>query len=161
MEPPPTEPLTALRARLAAWLPASILAIGDTAAEASRAHVAEFPDCGLETLVLGAGERAARATLGRLGRYEAAVVSGVDAPEILGRLRDLHAARVCALAHDALAPGSPRARALSALGFVRTGGPLAGGDALYVFDIDRYKRTPDWLNSRHWAHPERWDKERW
>ena len=89
------------------------------------------------------------------------MVSGIDAPEILGRLRDLHATRVCALASDAVDPGSPRARGLSALGFVRSGEPLDSGHVLYLFDIDHYKRTPDWLNARHWAHPERWDKERW
>ncbi|WP_404840873.1 DUF6231 family protein [Alkalilimnicola ehrlichii] len=24
-----------------------------------------------------------------------------------------------------------------------------------------YKTTPDWLNSRNWAHPELFDKFRW
>ncbi len=172
MKTAPTPPDEALCARLAAWLPASVLAVGDVATEAARAHVAAFPDCRLDLLDLGAGAgdqagdgagdlAAARARLARVGRFDAAVVSGVEAPEILGRLRDLHAARVCALADGALEPGSPRARVPSALGYVRTGAPLAGGEALYEFDIDRYKRTPDWLNARHWAHPERWDKERW
>jgi hypothetical protein len=32
---------------------------------------------------------------------------------------------------------------------------------MYKFDLADYKQTPDWLNARHWAHPERWDKERW
>ncbi len=32
---------------------------------------------------------------------------------------------------------------------------------MYKFDIGDYKLTPDWLNARYWAHPERWDKERW
>ena len=32
---------------------------------------------------------------------------------------------------------------------------------LYQFDIIDYKTTPDWLNSRHWANPEMWDKARW
>jgi hypothetical protein len=32
---------------------------------------------------------------------------------------------------------------------------------MYKFDLADYKPTPDWLNARHWAHPERWDKERW
>lgn len=32
---------------------------------------------------------------------------------------------------------------------------------LYGFDIDRYKKTPDWLNARNWANPENWGKFRW
>lgn len=32
---------------------------------------------------------------------------------------------------------------------------------LYQFDIQNYKITPDWLNSRDWANPELWDKVRW
>lgn len=30
--------------------------------------------------------------------------------------------------------------------------------AAYGFSITRYKATPDWLNSRYWANPERWNK---
>lgn len=29
------------------------------------------------------------------------------------------------------------------------------------FDARTYKKTPDWLNSRHWANPKLWDKFRW
>ena len=32
---------------------------------------------------------------------------------------------------------------------------------LFEFDIRTYKPAPDWLNARHWAHPERWGKHRW
>lgn len=31
----------------------------------------------------------------------------------------------------------------------------------FEFNIADYKRTPDWLNSRYWANPQRWNKERW
>ncbi len=27
---------------------------------------------------------------------------------------------------------------------------------LYHYTIETYKATPDWFNSKHWAHPERW-----
>lgn len=30
------------------------------------------------------------------------------------------------------------------------------GRSLYLFDLHTYKPTPDWLNPRFWAHPERW-----
>ncbi len=29
------------------------------------------------------------------------------------------------------------------------------------FHIAEYKPVPDWLNPRHWAHPERWGQSRW
>lgn len=35
------------------------------------------------------------------------------------------------------------------------------GNWFLHFDIHQYKETPDWLNAKNWAHPERWDKERW
>lgn len=31
----------------------------------------------------------------------------------------------------------------------------------YKYSIIHYKRAPDWLNSDNWAHPERWNTERW
>jgi hypothetical protein len=30
------------------------------------------------------------------------------------------------------------------------------GHLLYLFDLHTYKPAPDWLNSKYWAHPERW-----
>ncbi len=30
--------------------------------------------------------------------------------------------------------------------------------ALFYFDLDDYKRVPEWLNSRFWANPKRWGK---
>lgn len=44
---------------------------------------------------------------------------------------------------------------LRALGFT----PVA--DALWGYNIADYKPVPDWLNPRHWANPELWDKHRW
>ncbi len=39
---------------------------------------------------------------------------------------------------------------------------LKQGDAWGMkYDIADYKSVPDWLNPRHWAHPERWNKARW
>jgi len=43
------------------------------------------------------------------------------------------------------------------LGFTRH----AADVPVYLFDIETYKRTPDWLNARHWANPELWGKYRW
>lgn len=43
------------------------------------------------------------------------------------------------------------------LGFTRQ----VTAEPVYLFDIETYKRTPDWLNARHWANPELWGKYRW
>lgn len=37
----------------------------------------------------------------------------------------------------------------------------AGTAMIWGHHIANYKRTPDWLNPRFWANPERWDVERW
>lgn len=78
---------------------------------------------------------------------------------LLALLRDRLAETLYCLA----APAQwPTARML-ALGLRPLGAypPAAGGAVLYHFDLYDYKRTPDWLNPRHWAHPELWDKHRW
>lgn len=32
---------------------------------------------------------------------------------------------------------------------------------LFKYNIEDYKKTPDWLNSNNWANPEMWEKYRW
>jgi len=32
---------------------------------------------------------------------------------------------------------------------------------LYQYNIDTYKKTPDWFNSENWANPEMWGKHWW
>lgn len=57
---------------------------------------------------------------------------------------------------------------LRALGFLRADRRLTQSledddipALLMFFDIRQYKNPPDWLNARHWAHPELWNKYRW
>jgi hypothetical protein len=33
--------------------------------------------------------------------------------------------------------------------------------SLYQYNLDNYKKTPDWFNSKHWANPDLWDKYFW
>ena len=33
--------------------------------------------------------------------------------------------------------------------------------ALYKYDLNSYKKTPDWLNPDNWANPKMWNKFRW
>lgn len=43
-----------------------------------------------------------------------------------------------------------------ALGFTLCATDAAAGMRIHEYDIDTYKSVPDWLNSRFWANPERW-----
>lgn len=81
------------------------------------------------------------------------------ASELLAALRDRCARRVLV----ALPPHVWSAQDMRGFGF-ETLGAVRSGDgmlATYGFDIDHYKRTPDWLNARNWANPELWDRFRW
>lgn len=83
------------------------------------------------------------------------------AEQLLGRLRDLHTRRFLALVP--LGADGWRNTDMIAFGLKR----CARFDAderrygLYRFNIYDYKDTPDWLNARYWANPERWGKARW
>ena len=44
-----------------------------------------------------------------------------------------------------------------ALGFSHSLNDPAGRTHVYHYDLDVYKTVPDWLNTRYWAHPERWE----
>jgi hypothetical protein len=99
-------------------------------------------------------------------RFALAAAAGVferlhtdTAAALLAALRDRCAQRVLVAL-----PGRPwsaqdmRGFGFESLGTVRAGAAVLG---TYGFDIDRYKRTPDWLNARHWANPELWGRFRW
>lgn len=89
------------------------------------------------------------------------------AGNVIARLRDIYCAVLYVVVpvgdrwpglvshwenHELLAYGLRRARRYSV-----EGRPLC----LYHYDIYDYKLTPDWLNTRHWSNPNRWDKARW
>jgi len=44
-----------------------------------------------------------------------------------------------------------------ALGFMLTAADTSGDRRIHYYDLETYKTVPDWLNARHWAHPERWE----
>lgn len=77
-----------------------------------------------------------------------------DEMHLLARLRDMDCKClfVCA-------PAGCK-QYLIELGFHRLAS-TCGEYTLFIYDIAKYKRTPDWLNSRHWANPEHWNKARW
>lgn len=99
-------------------------------------------------------------------RYPLALMAGcletlpqATGERLIAALRDLYAEEIYCLA----APDLWSAPRMVALGMRPLGvyPQPAKGLALYHFDLYDYKRTPDWLNARHWAHPERWEKTRW
>lgn len=145
---------------LAAIRPASFLCIGSGCDRLVRS--AAVPG---DTVVLAPDE--ALVGLDALGRFDFAFVFDTlerlpkrAGRELLARLRDLHGGRFAV----ALDPGESGAdepwseTELLAMGLVRA---RHDGLDLYLFDIRTYKHTPDWLNPRFWANPERWDKDWW
>lgn len=80
-----------------------------------------------------------------------------EAEALVAQLRDVIAQRILWV----VGANSPWTRQeLLALGF-RQLDENEDGVKLFGYDIDNYKQTPDWLNSKNWANPERWDKKRW
>ncbi|MDO9219487.1 MAG: DUF6231 family protein [Thiobacillus sp.] len=43
-----------------------------------------------------------------------------------------------------------------ALGFMQFATDSTDSTRIFHYDLDSYKTVPDWLNTRFWAHPERW-----
>jgi hypothetical protein len=109
-----------------------------------------------------------------LPRYDFGVISNTlehmdkaDAGRLIARLRDLQTSRFFALIFVA-APQPGTTTGWAAEDLLAYGMTLAGQYVvddkpahLYKFDINDYKKTPDWLNPDHWANPELWDKYRW
>lgn len=90
-------------------------------------------------------------------RYDIGIAFHVDTqlpPEqtdhLYARLRD----QWCKITY--LLEKHSRRQHLSALGFRLL--KRYQDNTLFYFDIYDYKKVPDWLNSRFWAHPEMWGK---
>lgn len=84
--------------------------------------------------------------------------------QLLGQLRNFSAsAIVAAFSRDGSSGDRWATSEFLGLGFRRLASArtLQSRYWIYRYDIRDYKITPDWLNSRFWANPERWDKSRW
>lgn len=99
-------------------------------------------------------------------RYPLAILVGTldtlsqaSGDRLIASLRDLYADTIYCLADSRHWPTEHMiALGLRPLTFY----PQSNGElGLYYFDLYDYKRTPNWLNPKYWAHPERWDKDRW
>lgn len=82
---------------------------------------------------------------------------------LLSRLRDLYARYLLVAVPVGASTADSATRwsepDLLAYGLRRLG--RYGDLCVYSFDIYDYKLTPDWLNSKYWAHPELFDKYWW
>ena len=111
--------------------------------------------------------------LSGLGTFDFTYVSGTvefmekdRAMVLLSRLRDLssrYLALLVSIGEGAGQISTWTSSDLLALGMVCRGSYHCQGRPLhlYTFDLATYKFTPDWFNPKHWAHPERWDKDWW
>lgn len=82
--------------------------------------------------------------------------------QLLARLRDLHAVRVCVMLREAVLP-EWRDNDWRALGFVPAGRAMAGGRRvrLFTFDFATYNPGRSWNTAENWAHPGNFDTYRW
>lgn len=161
-----------LERRLESHAPASLLAIGRRAGELLAPFLNAHPDCRVEYLDR-AGELDAQTLLEQLAkqpRFDFVVVRGVlerfDAQHgahLLACLRDVHSSHFCVALEAADERQTWPPAELIAMGLSQWPGERAGDAELdiYGFELGSYKATPDWLNARHWAHPEHWGKFRW
>lgn len=146
----------ALLLQLAASAPARVLVVAPAGHAVHGTLRARLPDAAIDPAH----------DPGRLpgSRYDLAVVAGTlesltadAARALLAALRDRVAAHTVAWLDAARAPlGEDELRALGFRVLARDGAQLLCG-----FDLQEYKDRPDWLDARHWAHPELWDRFRW
>ncbi len=83
-------------------------------------------------------------------------LDGLDAQhaqQLINQVRLYVSPRLLLVAHEACALDESLFRAL---GFSLSLDDPASRTRVYYYDLDTYKSVPDWLNSRFWAHPERW-----
>jgi len=83
-------------------------------------------------------------------------LDGLDADaarQLIGRTRLYVAPHILLAVPDGCALDETMFRAL---GFTLCATDATAGMRIHEYDIETYKSVPDWLNSRFWANPERW-----
>ncbi len=159
-----------LRKLLEQYRPRSILLLDPGGTELCTPYLNAHPDCRLEHI----GAHPTMTDLPTAERYDICVVANtlermqkVSGGQLIARLRDLLTQRLFIVVPAG--DGWPDVENRWEMGdFIAFGMQLVADYdrdgrqlQMYKFDIGDYKLTPEWLNARHWAHPERWDKERW
>ncbi len=165
--PPDSDPLAEI---VESNSPETALFIGPLAKSAAESYGANHAGARL-TVYQGTDPLA---DLGKLGRVDLAVIAhGLEmlekrrAGHLLAALRDVHSR--CLVVAVRLGDNWPglishwSENELLAFGMRRRAHVEQQGRPIgvYEFNIKDYKINPDWLNPRHWAHPELWDAYRW
>ena len=164
--------LADLSRRLEAYAPASVLAVGPQAGALLTACQNAESDRRIAYLdphgTMDAGELLE--ALSRMERFDFGIVRGVlervdpdTGAHLMARLRDVHTRRFCVVLGTQHGERRWQAAELIAMGLAHWSSETLNDAELeiYGFDLGTYKATPDWLNARHWAHPEHWGKFRW
>lgn len=155
-------PIEVLQARLAATRPRSLLYLSTRPALA-------FGDTG-DMQVTVRGDVARVADLDGEGHYDCVLVADLlehlprgQGLALLGRLRNLHAARLLVFLDHAGAADDWTLDDFIGLGFRReeTLTYAARTLTLYGYDIATYNHERTWNNPRFWANPEMWGKYFW
>ncbi len=101
-------------------------------------------------------------------RYDLAIIGEIlegsdklHAEQLIGRLRDLCSPRIILVAK--LSDSEWFENELLGFGLSRYAHYEINDDhyILYQYNINSYKRTPDWFNPKSWANPELWNKFWW
>ncbi len=152
---------------LAEIQPRSVLAIGPHATEAFTSYQTSNREFQLSFIAGGDW----LSQVDACGQYDLVFLSEVlehlgkqNASILLSRLRDLHTKRLYALVPmgKAWLNHASHWEQNDLIGFglelvnlyADRGRPVG----LFKFDLRTYKVTPEWFNSKYWAHPALWDK---
>ena len=106
-------------------------------------------------------------------RYDLAILGGllennlqIENEQLIARLRDLYTPRLILIAD--LEKTDWQENDLFGLGFNRftpiknlENSNSKANFVVYQYNIDCYKRTPDWFNPKNWANPNLWNKFWW
>jgi hypothetical protein len=135
-----------LVARLKEIRPNSVCALDAAAYQLAR-------DILPDTLVLMPGDPPAQACMLALGIDALIGLDAQQAQHLINHVRLYLSPRLLLVAQETCALNESSFRAL---GFTLSLNDPADRTRVYHYDLDVYKTVPDWLNSRFWAHPERW-----
>ena len=108
-----------------------------------------------------------------LKRYDLAIAGGLieshektKSEQVLSRLRDLCAPKIIML--GSLTNSTWHKNELFGFGFTQYARyqhiDMSSKNTefgLYHYNIDSYKKTPEWFSAKNWANPELWNKFRW
>jgi hypothetical protein len=87
-----------------------------------------------------------------------AELSKTEGAQLLARLRDQLCRRVYVIS---AADGAWQRGDMLALGYTLRERSPCDGWLLFDHDVETYNPGRDWNTPQHWAHPERFDRERW